>query len=99
MITSPGYWRPLNGLVGVIGMKCPPYQRPLPKFAMEPPPQRIDQDRTFASFHALVTVEPANSSSLSCLNRLDIHDDRRTLRLTRLRSCLFVERCLDAAPD
>src|SRR5687768_10921479 len=25
-ITSPGYWRPLNGLVGVIGMDFLPYQ-------------------------------------------------------------------------
>src|SRR5215212_8446286 len=25
-ITSPGYWRPLNGFVGVIGMEFLPYQ-------------------------------------------------------------------------
>src|SRR4051794_15599783 len=36
MITSPEYWRPLNLLVAVIGIKCPPYQRPLPNFATEP---------------------------------------------------------------
>jgi hypothetical protein len=34
-ISSPGYWRPLNGLVGVIGMKSPAYQTPARNFAME----------------------------------------------------------------
>jgi len=27
MITSPGYWRPLNGFVGVIGIDSSPYQK------------------------------------------------------------------------
>src|SRR5713226_3588944 len=35
-ITSPGYWRPLNGLCGLIGMDFYPIRLPAPKFATEP---------------------------------------------------------------
>ena len=36
MITSPGNCRPLNGLLGVIGMEFLRYQTPSPNFATEP---------------------------------------------------------------
>src|SRR5260370_41431532 len=35
-ITSPGYWRPLNGLCGLIGMDFYPTRMPAMKFATEP---------------------------------------------------------------
>src|SRR5437763_5179907 len=63
-------------------------------------PQRIDEDMTLASFYPLVPVEPANSAAFGRLHRLAIHnDDRWTLRPALLHACLFVECCLDAAPD
>src|SRR5580704_2266822 len=36
MITSPGCWRPLKGLFGVIGMDFQPTSLSAPKFATEP---------------------------------------------------------------
>src|SRR5260370_20893308 len=36
MITSPGCWRPLNGLCKLIGMEFYPIRMPAPKFATEP---------------------------------------------------------------
>src|SRR5260370_41895607 len=36
MITSPGCWRPLNGLCRLIGMEFYPIRMPAPKFATEP---------------------------------------------------------------
>jgi hypothetical protein len=51
-------------------------------------------------FTRLWPSNPANSAAFGRLHRLAIHDDnRRTLRPTRLRSCLFIERCLNGAPD
>src|SRR5271169_2890042 len=35
-ITSPGCWRPLNGLCKLIGMEFYPIRMPAPKFATEP---------------------------------------------------------------
>src|SRR5260370_34037277 len=35
-ITSPGYWRPLNGLCELIGMDFYPIRMPAPKFATKP---------------------------------------------------------------
>src|SRR5260370_42598512 len=35
-ITSPGCWRPLNGLCGLIGMDFYPIRMPAPEFATEP---------------------------------------------------------------
>src|SRR5437016_2493944 len=35
-ITSPGNWRPLNGLCGLIGMDFYPIKLPAPKLATEP---------------------------------------------------------------
>jgi hypothetical protein len=35
---SPGYWRPLNGLFGVIGMDFYPNTMPAPNFATKPQP-------------------------------------------------------------
>src|SRR5712692_4258760 len=35
-ITSPGYWRPLNGWCGMIGMDFYPIRMPAPKFATKP---------------------------------------------------------------
>src|SRR5580698_2354903 len=35
-MTSPGKWRPLNGLCGLIGMDFYPTRMPAPKFATEP---------------------------------------------------------------
>jgi hypothetical protein len=36
-ITSPGCWRPLNGLCKLIGMEFYPIRMPAPKFATERP--------------------------------------------------------------
>src|SRR5260370_1581120 len=38
MITSPGYWRPLNALCGLIGMDFYLIRMSAPKFATEPLP-------------------------------------------------------------
>src|ERR1022692_1774165 len=45
MITSPGCWRPLKGLFGVIGMDFYPTSLLAPKFATEPSPEPVDARR------------------------------------------------------
>jgi hypothetical protein len=35
-ITSPGYWRPLKGFCGLIGIDFYPIRMPVPKFVTEP---------------------------------------------------------------
>src|SRR5260370_558061 len=71
-ITSPGYWRPLNGLCGLIGMEFYPIRMPAPKFATEPLAAfecpRRDQLDPFA--HQRKEKTRAPNRSLSGMGRL-----------------------------